>query len=471
MGDNVQHPTAPIGAVPEEERITVRDGERSPRPGSYDGDPSKLVRTANTADRNEPHPLYVVWEITLACDLGCRHCGSRAGDERPGELNTEECLDVVHQLRDMGVREITLIGGEAYLRDDWHIIATEVTRCGMSVGMTTGARSLTEERVDQAVAAGLKTISVSLDGLEKTHDAQRGVKGSWQAAVEASKRVAASPIRLATNTQINRLSMPELPALADLLVEIGSKAWQIQLTVAMGRAADRPDLLLQPFDLLELFPLLVWIKETKLVPGGVQLFPGNNIGYFGPYEHLLRYGGHQGAHWTGCAAGKWTLGLEADGKVKGCPSLPSDAWTGGNIREMAIDDIVRNTDQLTHLSNRTAEDLWGFCRTCYYADVCKGGCTWTSYCLSGKAGNNPYCIHRALELEKSGKRERVVKKGPAPGLPFDHGLFDIIVEDMPQAADGEATVAGRKLTEVLELGAADPSFWDKQTIISRLRTR
>ena len=127
-------------------------------------------------------------------------------------------------------------------------------------------------------------------------------------------------------------------------VELGSKAWQIQITVAMGRAADRPELLLQPFELLELFPLLVWIKETKLVPGGVQLFPGNNIGYFGPYEHLLRYGGHLGAHWTGCSAGQWTLGMEADGKVKGCPSLPSNSWTGGYVKDLTIEDIVRNTE-------------------------------------------------------------------------------------------------------------------------------
>jgi radical SAM protein with 4Fe4S-binding SPASM domain len=471
MSENVEHPTPSIGAIPGAARVKVVDGKASIEETDYDGNPSSLVRTANDVDRDKPHPLYVVWEITLACDLGCRHCGSRAGPARDGELSTQECLDVVHQLRELGVREVTLIGGEAYLRDDWHVIATEITRCGMSVGMTTGARSLTQERVDQAVAAGLKTISISIDGLEKTHDAQRGVKGSWQAAVEASKRVAASPIRLATNTQINRLSMPELPAIADLLAEIGSKAWQIQITVAMGRAADRPDLLLQPFELLELFPLLVWIKETKLVPGGVQLFPGNNIGYFGPYEHLLRYGGHLGSHWTGCAAGQWTLGMEADGKVKGCPSLPSNSWTGGNVKDMTIEDIVRNTEELTHLSNRTVEDLWGFCGTCYYADICKGGCTWTAYCLSGKPGNNPYCIHRALEYEKQGKRERVVKKGPAPGLPFDHGLFDIVLEDTPERTDESAVVAGKALEEVLQLATKDPSIWDKESIISRLKTR
>ncbi|MBN9160059.1 MAG: hypothetical protein J0I07_03765 [Myxococcales bacterium] len=58
------------------------------------------------------------------------------------------------------------------------------------------------------------------------------------------------------------------------------------------------------------------------------------------------------------------------------------------------------------------KDLWGYCATCYYADECKAGCTWTADVLFGKPGNNRYCHHRALELKKCGLRERV---GPARG--------------------------------------------------------
>ena len=58
-------------------------------------------------------PIYAVWEITLACDLACRHCGSRAGRDRPDELTTEECLDLVDQMAALGVKEVSLIGGEA----------------------------------------------------------------------------------------------------------------------------------------------------------------------------------------------------------------------------------------------------------------------------------------------------------------------------------------------------------------------
>src|SRR5665213_1978905 len=83
--------------------------------------PSLRVRTEQ--DQRSHVPVHVVWEITLACNLKCGHCGSRAGKRRANELSTSECLDVVRQLAAAGTREITLIGGEAYLRRDWLEIA------------------------------------------------------------------------------------------------------------------------------------------------------------------------------------------------------------------------------------------------------------------------------------------------------------------------------------------------------------
>ncbi|MEC8022290.1 MAG: radical SAM protein [Myxococcota bacterium] len=426
-----------------------------------------LVRTPTDQDFKRPTPVYVVWELTLKCDLGCKTCGSRAGKPRAQELTLEECYGVIDQLAEAGTREVTIIGGEAYLRDDWPLIAKRITDRGMACSMTTGARGLTQERLDLAVKAGLRSISISLDGLEETHDAQRGVKGSWRSAVEAAKRVAKSPIRLATNTQVNRLSLPELPAVADTMVEIGSKAWQVQITVAMGRAADRPDMLLQPYELLELFPLLVWIKEHKLEPNGIRLFPGNNVGFFSPYEERLRYHGDTGAHWRGCPAGSMGLGIEADGTLKGCPSLATETYSGGNVLDRPIIDMVEHAPEINHIRQRTRNDLWGFCQTCYYADICRGGCTWTSSSLLGRPGNNPYCIHRAMEFEKQGLRERVEQVSVAPGLPFDHGEYRIVVEPMPN--DVDTTIGGVPLPLVLAAQRNDPGLSTPESLRIRLQ--
>src|SRR6202161_1730173 len=85
-------------------------------------------------------PIYAVWEITLACDLACRHCGSRAGHDRPDELTTAEALDVVDQMADLGVKEVTLIGGEAYLREDWLEIIRKIRARGMICSTTSGGQ-------------------------------------------------------------------------------------------------------------------------------------------------------------------------------------------------------------------------------------------------------------------------------------------------------------------------------------------
>ncbi len=426
-----------------------------------------VVRAPKAEDFANPHPLYVVWEITLACDLGCRHCGSRAGDARPGELTTAEALDLARQLVEAGVREATLIGGEVYLREDWTQIARVLSDGGVIVTVVTGARNLTDDVIQQALDAGIKGISVSIDGLEKTHDALRGAKGSWRAAVDACERISRTSLRLGNNSQLNRLSVPELPALAKLLVELGGKAWQLQLTTPMGHAADRVDLLLQPYDYVELFPLMVWMKQTILEPGGCSLFLGNNIGYFGPYERFLRYGAEMGAHWTGCSAGKWAVGIEADGKVKGCPSLPSGPFTGGNIKERTLVDLYENAPEITQFKHKTRDDLWGYCSTCYYADVCKGGCNWVSSTLLGRTGNNPYCIHRALDFEAQGLRERVVRVERAPGQPFDFGRFEIVVEPLEGAE--APTIIGVPLERIQAAQTRDPSLWSRDELVAVLR--
>ncbi len=371
-------------------------------------------------------PIYAVWEVTLACDLACRHCGSRAGSARPDELTTAECLNLVDQMADLGVKEVTLIGGEAYLRDDWTEIVRAIRARGMQSTMTTGGRGLTSARAQAAADAGLQSVSVSVDGLEAVHDRLRGVKGSHAAAFVALRNLRDAGLKVSVNTQINRLSMPELFELLEQIIAEGIHSWQIQLTVPMGRAADEPEVLLQPYDMLELFPLLAKFK-ARCDESNVRLWPGNNIGYFGPFESTLR-GTLPRGHMASCGAGRATLGIEADGAIKGCPSLPTEAWVGGNVREHSLRDIWEKATPLRYTRDRTVDDLWGFCRTCYYADECRAGCTWTSFVTFGKPGNNPYCHHRALEIDRTGQRERLVQVEAAPGTPFDHGTFTLQLE-------------------------------------------
>lgn len=381
---------------------------------------------------------YAVWEITLKCNLACSHCGSRAGQARPQELSTEEALDLVRQMAEVGIKEVTLIGGEAFLRADWLHIAAAINQAGMRCTMTTGGYGITLATANKMKQAGIATVSVSVDGLEATHDRLRGRQGAWRYAFQTMGHLREVGIPFGCNTQINRLSAPELPALYERLQAAGARAWQLQLTVPMGNAADNAEILLQPYELLDLYPMLAKIA-VRSHRDGVQLQPGNNIGYYGPYERLLRGRGQDNdwAFWQGCSAGLSTLGIEADGAIKGCPSLPTAAYTGGNIRDRPLQEIVESTAELRfNLGAGTPQGtahLWGFCKTCEFAELCRGGCTWTSHVFFDRRGNNPYCHHRALSQAKNGKRERLLLKRKAPGQPFDNGEFDLVEEpiDVP----------------------------------------
>jgi len=377
---------------------------------------------------------YAVWEITLKCNLACQHCGSRAGEARHDELSTEEAFDLIHQMRDSGITEVTLIGGEAYLRGDWLQLVKEINECGIICSMVTGGYGISQATAHKMKEAGLAEVSVSIDGLQKTHDKLRGKPGSFENCFRSFRYFKEAGLRYTFNTQINRLSAPELPRLYELARDAGARAWQFSLTVPMGNAADRPELLIQPAEIPAVYAMLARVV-TRASADGIDVLPGNDIGYFGPTEHIIRAAHHRmGMYWQGCQAGNAGLGIEADGKIKGCPSLPTDSYVGGNIRDHSLEDILQ-TKELTFNHNvggtsKGTENLWGFCKTCQHADLCRGGCTWTAHVFFDKPGNHPHCHHRALTQAQRGIRERVKLKRKADGLPFDNGEYEIWEEPL-----------------------------------------
>jgi len=373
-------------------------------------------------------PVHVVWELTLACNLKCGHCGSRAGRRRPSELTTEEALAVVDSMAALGTRELTVIGGEAYLRRDWTEIIARATGHGIYVGLQTGGRALTPARLQAGIDAGLKQIGVSVDGLEALHDRLRGVNGSGRAASDVLHRARAGGVRTSVNTNIGPETIAQLPALLDVLAKAGISNWLAMITVAMGNAVDHPEWLLQPYQMDDVMRQLAALHEPARA-AGILLKPGNNVGYFGPYEHLWADDRDADSdEFAGCSAGHTLIGLEADGTVKGCPSLATQDFAGGNIRDGSLEAVWRRAAGSGAL--RPSPDLWGHCGSCYYAQACGAGCTWTAHGVLGRPGNNPYCHHRVLKLRAEGRRERIVKLQDAGPASFSVGRFALIEETL-----------------------------------------
>ena len=398
------------------------------------------TRALRAEDRDRVFPLYVVWEITMKCDQPCQHCGSRSGRARVDELKTEELLEVADGLARLGSREVTLIGGEAYLREDCAALIERLAKNGIRVSMQTGGRAFTSARAKAFREAGLSSLGVSIDGTARTHDKLRGNLGSHQAALRAVRNAREAGLAISTNTQINKLNLPELEELAARFQSEGVTVWQTQLTGPLGRAADNPDWIIDPWQMVEIVDRLAAIQLAAVKAfedGGrvglpFNVFANNNIGYFGPHEQTLRsrpYG--KETHWRGCNAGIYLLGIESDGTVKACPTLPTEPYAAGNVREMSVEDLWQRAELLSFARDRTVDELWGFCKTCAYADVCRAGCSWTTHTTLGKRGNNPFCYHRVTQLRRKGIRERLIPVEKAPGKPFDFGRFEISEEAWP----------------------------------------
>ena len=88
---------------------------------------------------------------------------------------------------------------------------------------------------------------------------------------------------------------------------------------------------------------------------------GSNLGYFGPHEPILRsFIGGQATYYSGCNAGRHTLGIESDGTIKGCPSLPTEPYRAGNVRDVDLHEAWRDAEELSFTRESRVDELWGF---------------------------------------------------------------------------------------------------------------
>ena len=125
---------------------------------------------------------YLFWECTTRCHFHCRHCGSDCSVlSREKDMPLEDflrALDTIpktHRPKDFTV---VLTGGEPLLRPDIVEAGREINRRGFGWGMVTNGWFYNEEKQRELIAAGMTAVTVSLDGLEASHDWMRGMPGS-----------------------------------------------------------------------------------------------------------------------------------------------------------------------------------------------------------------------------------------------------------------------------------------------------
>src|SRR5512136_1313715 len=183
-------------------------------------------------------PLRCTWEITLACNLRCGHCGSRAGQARPDELSGAEAEVVIDDLAALGCRDVSLAGGEPTLRPDWDALVARLAGHGLWVAVVSNGLTWSPEHTRRAKAAGISCMAFSIDGLERTHDCVRKAQDSHRKVLAAIDLCVAAGIPVGAITHITRRSLPELEELHALLGRHGVRTWQVQIGVTLGNLAE-----------------------------------------------------------------------------------------------------------------------------------------------------------------------------------------------------------------------------------------
>jgi radical SAM protein with 4Fe4S-binding SPASM domain len=335
-------------------------------------------------------PRYCVYEVTLACDARCVHCGSTAGRPRADELDTAEALALFDELADLKCESVTLSGGEPLLRRDWPELVAGVRERGMRAELITNGLAVADQAASIA-AAGLFAVTFSVDGPREVHDRLRGVPGAFARLMAGAAALVDRGVRIGAATQVNRHNLELLDRIHGLLVENRFEGWQVQLTMPHGRAAAlRDELCLIPEDLLALERNLLAIKSRT------DLFvqAADNIGYMGRSEPVLRAGRTgEAAVYTGCQAGLQVVGVTSSGCVRGCLSMPT-SFDEGNLKERSFTEIWNDPSAFAYNRRFVVQELDEPCRSCAFARICRAGCHSMATAAVGSIGSNPYCLHR-----------------------------------------------------------------------------
>lgn len=337
-----------------------------------------------------------VWEITLACNLACSHCGATAGRPRPNELTPDEALRLADDVAALPCQEVTLMGGEVFLRSDWLVIAERLRASGVGLVLFTNGWLLdpaeggapAQERIAQIRMLAPRTVGLSLDGARsEIHDAQRGVPGALDRVWRALDALQSAGVPVSVITTLTRHNLYDLPALARCLRGRGIP-WQVQVATCNGERMERADQLTP----LEFYWAGVWLNGAR-EKHGWSLLPvagAHDLGYHSTHLRSLL---PPGCAWAGCTAGLDTLGIQSHGGVKGCLALP-DAFLEGSVRQHPISELWHSPAAFPLNRRFTQDQLQGFCATCPHGPSCRGGCSDLAHAATGSPYDNPYCFYR-----------------------------------------------------------------------------
>ena len=342
-------------------------------------------------------PLFVIWEITAACNLRCKHCLSDAGKPVPGELNTAEAKRLIDDLETLKVFNINFSGGEPLLRPDIFELLRYASGKKIGIDLLTNGALITKEVVQRLRDTNIFHVQVSIDGIGKTHDDFRGIPGSFDRAIQGITHLKDADFGVAISSAVTRHNLEQIPQLIDMAVDLGVSLYKTTLFMPAGRGKGNADqLVLDPQDVKNFTYMMMEKKEEvgdKIVISNEELYPWltekreKERADILPGEDLAK---------VGCTAGNSSLYITPEGKITPCPFLRD--FTAGDTQKESLREIWENSSTFDIFRNIRRGDLKGQCSGCEFLGVsCYGGCRASAYAQTGDLyGEDPLCWKRVI---------------------------------------------------------------------------
>lgn len=303
---------------------------------------------------------YLFWECTTRCNMCCLHCGSDCSQN--SSFNDMPLADFISALDTIKSKSdnftVVLTGGEPLLRKDIELCGIEIRKHGARWSLVTNGFLYDKQKHISLLNAGLGALTISLDGLEETHNWLRNNKNSFQ-KVDAAIGLAASSSRLNFDvvTCVNGRNILELPSIFNYLVGKGVKAWRLFTIVPIGRAKNNPELLLTDFQFKELLDFISLKRKLNSID-----LKFSCEGYVGPYELKVR------DSFFFCRAGINIGSILIDGSISACPNIDR-TFSQGNIYKDNFYELWESRFQL--FRDRTWTKT-GKCERCSDYSLCQG---------------------------------------------------------------------------------------------------
>lgn len=161
----------------------------------------------------------VVWNVTQRCNLRCKHCYAAGEPDVSKELTTAEGMAAIDGFAAFGCPVVLFSGGEPFVRPDVLELAAHARARGLRVVFSTNGTLITPEIAQRIKALGVSYVGISIDGVEATHDAFRGVPGAYARSLAAIRACRDAGVKVGLRVTLTRANAQEIPAIFRLMRE------------------------------------------------------------------------------------------------------------------------------------------------------------------------------------------------------------------------------------------------------------